>query len=48
MPKKSAVGIFPALADSLRDVRRNKETFSVDVVEDTYYVKGVGAYYFMV
>ena len=36
MPKKSAVEIFLAMADSLRGVRRNKETFSVDVVENTY------------
>ena len=36
MPKKSAVERFPAMADSLRSVRRNKETFSVDVVENTH------------
>ena len=36
MPKKYAVEIFPALSDSLRGVHRNKETFSVDVVENTY------------
>ena len=36
MPKKSAVQIFPAVPDSLRNVRRNKETFYVDVVEDTH------------
>ena len=36
IPKKSAVEIFPALADSLRSVLRNKEMFSVDVLEDTY------------
>ena len=32
MPKKSAVEIFLSVADSLRGVCRNKETFSVDVV----------------
>ena len=36
MPKKSAVGRFPAISDSLRSVRRNKENFSVDVVLDTH------------
>ena len=36
MPKKSAVEIFTAMADSLRSVLRNKETFPVDVVENTY------------
>ena len=36
MPKMSAVEIFPAMADSLRGICRNKETFSVDVVENTY------------
>ena len=36
MPKKSAVGRFPAMSDSLRSVRRNKETFSVDVVLDKH------------
>ena len=36
MPKNSDVEIFPAMADSLRVVRRNKENFSVDVVENKY------------
>ena len=36
MANKSAVEIFPALSDPLRGVLRNKETFSVDVVENTY------------
>ena len=36
MPKKSAVERFPTMSDSLRSVRRNKETFSVDVVVDTH------------
>ena len=36
MPKKSDVEIFPATADSLRVVPCNKETFSVDVVENKY------------
>ena len=35
MPKKLAVDRFPAMSDSLRSVRRNKKTFSVDVVVDT-------------
>ena len=36
MPKKSAMERFPAMPDSLCSVRRNKESFPVDVVEDTY------------
>ena len=36
MPKKLAVDRFPAMSDSLRIDRRNKETFSVDVVVDTH------------
>ena len=36
MPKKSTAGRFPAMSDSLRSVRRNKETFSVDVVLDKH------------
>ena len=36
MPKNSAVEIFPAMPDSLCNVRCNKETFSVDVVEDPH------------
>ena len=36
MPKKSAVDRFPAVDDSLRVVLCNKETFSVDVVENTH------------
>ena len=36
MHKKSAVEKFPAMSDSLRSIRRNKETFSVDVVLDTH------------
>ena len=35
-PKKSAAERFPAMADSLRGVCCNKETFSVDVVENTH------------
>ena len=35
MPKKLVVDRFPAMSDSLRSVRRNKKTFSVDVVVDT-------------
>jgi len=35
MPKKAAVGRFPAMSDSLRSIRRNKETFSVDLLVDT-------------
>ena len=36
MPKTSAVEIFTSLSDPLRGVCRNKETFSVDLVENTY------------
>ena len=36
MPKKSAVEIFPAMPDSLCGFCRNKETFSVDAVGNTY------------
>ena len=36
MPKKSAVERFPAIPDSLSNVRRNKEFFSLDVMKDTH------------
>ena len=35
MPKKSEVERFPAMTDSLRSIRRNKETFSLDLLLDT-------------
>ena len=35
-PKKSAVVRFTILIDPIRGVCRNKETFSVDLLEDTY------------
>ena len=35
MPKKAAVERFPAMSDSLRSIRQNKETFSVDLLVDT-------------
>ena len=36
LPKNSAVERFPAMTDSLQSIRRNKETFSVDVVLHTH------------
>ena len=36
MSKKSAVEIFPSLSDTLRGISRNKETFFVDLLEDTH------------
>ena len=36
MPKKSAVKIFPGLSYPLRGISRNKETFYVDLLEDTH------------
>ena len=36
MPKKSAVVRFSGLSDTLRGIRRNKETFSVDLLENTH------------
>ena len=36
MPKKLATERFPAIPGSLRNVRRNKKTFSVGVVADTH------------
>ena len=39
MPKKSSVEIFPGLSDRLRSISRNKETFSVDILENTHACK---------
>ena len=36
MPKKSAVVRFPSLSDPMRDIRRSKKTFSVDLLENTH------------
>ena len=36
MPKKSAVARFPSLSDLLNGISRNKETFSVDLLEDNH------------
>ena len=36
MPKKSAVVRFPSLSDNMRGILRNKETFSMDLLENTY------------
>ena len=36
IPKNSAVVRFTSLPDPMRGVRRNKETFSVDLLEDTH------------
>ena len=36
IPKKSAVEIFTGLSDPLRGIIRNKETLSVDLLEDTH------------
>ena len=36
MPKKPAVVRFPSLPDTMRGIRRNKETFSVELLEDTH------------
>ena len=47
MPKKSAVEIFLAMPDSLRNVFRNKEMFYIDVVEDTHAGKTWWVLYFM-
>ena len=46
MPKKSAVERFTAMNDSLQSIRRNKETFSVDVVLDTHAVPRWGIVFF--
>ena len=46
MPKKSSVEIFPGLSDILRVISRNKETFSVDLLEDIHAGKKFGASYF--
>ena len=34
MPKKSLVGRFPILTDTMREIFRNKETSYMDVMED--------------
>ena len=36
MPKKLAVVVFPSLYDNMRGIRRNKETFSVDFVDNNH------------
>ena len=36
MPKKLAVFRFPRLSDPMRGIHRNKETFSVDLLENTH------------
>ena len=36
MPKKSSVEIFPGFSDPLRGISRNKETFSVDLLEEIH------------
>ena len=36
MPKKSSVVRFPILSDHMRGIRRNKETFSVDLLDNTH------------
>ena len=46
MPKKSSVEIFPGLSDILRGIILNKETFSVDLLEDIHAGKIVEASYF--
>ena len=46
MPKKLAVVIFPSLSDPMRVIRRNRETFSVELVENTHVGKIIGAPYF--
>ena len=35
MPKKSVVVGFTSLSDPMHGIRRNKETFSVDLLENT-------------
>ena len=47
IPNKSATESFSTMPDSLRIVRCNKETFSVDVVVDTHAVKRGGGFCFM-
>ena len=39
IPKKLAMVRYPSLYDTMRGVRRNKETFSVGLLEDTHAVK---------
>ena len=36
MPKKSSVVIFPSLSDPMRGICRNREPFSVDLLENTH------------
>ena len=36
MPKKSVVVGFTSLSDPMHGIRRNKETFSVDLLENTH------------
>ena len=36
MPKKFSLEIFPVIYDPLRDISQNKETFSVDLLEDIH------------
>ena len=36
MPKKSALVMFPNLIDTIRGICRNKESFSVDIMENTH------------
>ena len=36
IPKKSAMVILPSLSDPMRGILRNKETFSVDLLENTH------------
>ena len=42
IPKKSAVVRFPSLPDPMRSTICNKESFSVDVMEDTHTGKSFG------
>ena len=39
IPKKLAMVRYPSLYDTMRGVCRNKETFSVELLEDTHAVK---------
>ena len=43
MHKRSAVVIFPGLSDPMCGIFRNKETFSVDLLENTPGVRSVDA-----
>ena len=36
MPKKFSLEIFPVIYDPLRGISRNKENFSVDLLEDIH------------